>query len=290
VLLKINGQQAPYTLEKEARLSEFVQGVIDWLGGSGLLVTGIRMGESDLLAAPREGWEAIALDAVRELDFQVRRTGDLRIEHWQTLAAWLEMLDQEVKAPGPGLEELLAGLEQTLADAVHNPFEPIEKPGAPTTDRLAAAFRGQSSAEVRRWPVERRKETAALIAEMRSKLSVRILEASRPQEALKTCVEGLRASTAQLAEVPVALATGRDKQAMESIVGIADLIETLIALVPFLPPDAERGRLFGELNGVFRDLIAAFDAKDTVLIGDLLEYEAAPRIGALVPLLERHAT
>jgi hypothetical protein len=287
VLLKINGQRVPYTLEKEARLSEVVQGVSDWLGGSGLLVTGISMGESDLLTAPREGWESTALDAVPELDFQVRRTGDLRIEHWQTLTVWLEMLEQEVKAPGPGLEELLAGLDQTLADAVHNPFE---KPGAPTTDRLAAAFNGQSSAQVRRWPVERRNESVALIAEMRAKLAARIREASRPQEALTTCVEGLRASTAQLSEVPVALATGHDRQAMESIVGIADLIETLIALVPFLPPDPERGRLFGELNGVFRDLIAAFDAKDTVLIGDLIEYEAAPRIGALVPLLERHAT
>jgi hypothetical protein len=287
VLLKINGQWVPYTLEKEARLSEVVQSVSDWLGGSGLLVTGIRMGESELLVAPREEWESKALDAVPELDFQVRRTGDLRIEHWETLTVWLEMLEQEVKAPGPGLEELLAGLDQTLADAAHNPFE---KPGSPTADRLAAAFRGQSSAEVRRWPVERRNQIVALIAEMRAKLAARIREASRPQEALTTCIDGLRASTAQLAEVPVALATGRDRQAMESIVGIADLIETLIALVPFLPHDPERGRLFGELNGVFRDLIAAFDAKDTVLIGDLIEYEAAPRIGALVPLLERHAT
>lgn len=287
MLLKINGQQVPYTLEKEARLSEFVQGVSDWLGRSGLLVTGIHMGQSDLLTAPREGWEATGLDDVGELDFQVRRTGDLRIEHWQTLAVWLEMLEQEVRAPGPGLPELLAGLEQTLSDAVHNPFE---KPGTATTNRLRAAFRGQSSADVRRWPVERRNEAAALIGEMRVRLAERVLEASRPQEALKSCIEGLRASTAQLAEVPVALATGRDKQAMESIAGIADLIETLVALVPFLPPDPERGTLFAELNGVFRDLIAAFDAKDTVLIGDLLEYEAAPRIGALIPILERHAT
>ncbi len=287
MLLKINGQQVPYTLEKEARLSEFVQGVSDWLGRSGLLVTGIHMGESDLLAAPREGWEGTGLDAVREVDFQVRRTGDLRIEHWQTLAVWLEMLEQEVDAPGPGLEELLAGLAQTLSDAAHNPFE---KSGAAMSDRLAAAFRGQSAADVRRWSVERRSQAAALIGQMRGRLAERILEASRPQEALKSCVEGLRAATAQLAEVPVALATGRDKQAMESVAGIADLIETLIALVPFLPPDPERATLFGELNGVFRDLIAAFDAKDTVLIGDLLEYEAAPRIGALIPLLERHAT
>jgi hypothetical protein len=287
VLLKINGEQVPYTLEKEARLAEFVQGVSDWLGGSGLLVTGIRMGESDLLTAPREGWEATALDVVGEVDFQVRRTADLRIEHWQTLLAWLAMLEEELKAPGPGLEELLAGLEQTLTDASHNPFE---KPGSTTLAALAAAFRGQSASAVRRWPAEGRNKVLALIAGMRSALSARTREALQPQEALRTCISGLRASLPQLAEVPVHLATGRDRQAMETIAAVADLIETLIALLPFLPLDGERARLFGELNGVFRDLIAAFDAKDTVLIGDLLEYEAAPRIAALLPLLEKHTS
>jgi hypothetical protein len=287
VLLKINGEQVPYTLEKEARLAEFVQGVSDWLGGSGLLVTSILMGESDLLTAPRDGWEATALDAVGELDFHVRRTADLRIEHWQTLMAWLSMLEEELKAPGPGLDELLAGFEQTLADAAHNPFE---KPGSTTVAALAAAFRGQSASDVRRWHAERRNEVLALIAGMRSALSARTREALQPQEALRTCISGLRASLPRLSEVPVHLATGRDKQAMETIAAVADLIETLIALLPFLPPDGERARLFGELNGVFRDLIAAFDAKDTVLIGDLLEYEAAPRITALLPLLEKHTS
>jgi hypothetical protein len=36
-------------------------------------------------------------------------------------------------------------------------------------------------------------------------------------------------------------------------------------------------------------LIAAFQAKDLVLIGDLFEYEIAPRIDRLLPLLERCA-
>ena len=41
-----------------------------------------------------------------------------------------------------------------------------------------------------------------------------------------------------------------------------------------------------ELTPVLRELVAAFDAKDSVLIGDLLEYEVAPRVERLMPLLE----
>jgi hypothetical protein len=99
-------------------------------------------------------------------------------------------------------------------------------------------------------------------------------------------VAGLRQVIPLLSEVPVQLATGRDRQAMQTIATAAELLQTLLALVPRLPPLADRQKLFTELNGVFRDVIAAFDARDTVLIGDLLEYEAAPRLGELLPLLE----
>jgi hypothetical protein len=33
-----------------------------------------------------------------------------------------------------------------------------------------------------------------------------------------------------------------------------------------------------ELNGILQELVEAFQSQDTVLIGDLLEYETVPRI------------
>jgi hypothetical protein len=59
--------------------------------------------------------------------------------------------------------------------------------------------------------------------------------------------------------------------------------------VPFLSPDPERGRLLAELTPVLREVVAAFGARDSVLIGDLLEYEVAPRLARLAPSLERSA-
>jgi hypothetical protein len=286
VLLKINGEQVPYTLEKEKHLADFVQGVSDWLAGSGLVVTGIRMGANDLLAVPRASWEATPLASVPELDFQVHQTADLRIEHWQTLHAWLGMLAQEVRLPGPGLEEMLTGAGQTLEEAATNPFE---RDGRGLLPQLGDALRGQSAAQVRRWPAEQRAQIIALIVDLRERLAARIGEASQPAEALRACVGSLRQALPLLTEVPVQLATGRDGQAMQTIATVAELLQTLLALVPFLPPHPDRQRLFTELTGVFRDVIAAFDAKDSVLIGDLLEYEAAPRLGELLPLMEGDA-
>ena len=283
MLLKINGEQVPYTLENEQHLGQFVSGVSGWLAGSGLVVTAVRRGVDDLMAAPREGWEGLPLATVEELDFSVCPAADLRVEHWQTLQAWVGMLAAEIASPGPGLHEILLGAQETLNDARANPFEPE---GTQLLDGLASLLAGQTAEQVRRWPAERRRQAAELAGRMGEALQARIAQAALPQEALRGCVEGLRQAIPLLSEVPVQLATGRDRQAMQSIATVAELLQTLLALVPRLPPLADRQRLFTELNGVFRDVIAAFDARDTVLIGDLLEYEAAPRLGELLPLLE----
>jgi hypothetical protein len=91
-----------------------------------------------------------------------------------------------------------------------------------------------------------------------------------------------------LAEVAVQLQTGRDREAMATVAGICDAVQRLLPLLSFLPRDGERERLIVDLNATLRDLAAALEAKDTVLIGDLAEYEVAPRLARLLPLLGRH--
>jgi hypothetical protein len=92
-----------------------------------------------------------------------------------------------------------------------------------------------------------------------------------------------------LSEVSVLLQTGRDRQAMDVVISFTDAAQDMVGVLPFLPPDAERARLISDLNPVLHQLAAAFDARDAILIGDLLEYEVAPRMDRLTPLLERTA-
>ena len=103
----------------------------------------------------------------------------------------------------------------------------------------------------------------------------------QPRSPSRGCVPGL-------AEIAVQLQTGRDRDAMATVAGLCDAVQRLLPLVAFLPPDGGRERLIVDLNATLRDLLAAFEAKDTVLIGDLAEYEVAPRLAQLLPLLGRH--
>jgi len=92
---------------------------------------------------------------------------------------------------------------------------------------------------------------------------------------------------AELREVSLLLQTGRDKPAMDIVIRFADTVQSLMDVLPFLASDPERARLLTELTPVLRELVAAFGSRDSVLIGDLLEYEVAPRLEKIAPLLEK---
>jgi hypothetical protein len=313
VRLTINGEQVSYSLENERTLGEVARGIQAWLAGAGFLITGMRAAgvsgadSQDLLKTPPADWSGTAVGSVRELDVQATHTGDLKLAHWRTVDAWLAMLALEIQPPAGGgrseaqvvsLENLLTGLPETMESLRTNPFLP---PGSDALDRFNALFKGQAGAEgmrqtareretadeIHRWPAEVTRAAAAIIDELRAGLQARIADASRPADALARCAAGVRASAARLPEVSLLLQTGRDKDAMDIVIGFADTVQALLMLVPFLAPDPERGKLLAEFTPVLKELVAAFGTKDSVLIGDLLEYEIAPRMQRLTPLLEK---
>jgi hypothetical protein len=291
--LLINGEEVSYSLESERTLGEVVRGVQGWLNASGFLVTDMAADTRDLLTSPEQEWAAKPVEGVAELAVKAAHTGDMRIEHWRTVHAWLQMLGDELGTPGPVPEgpadldvlgELVAGLPQTLESLAANPFLPR---GSDLAVRFDALFRGAPAAEIRRWPAEKRGEAVALLGELRARIASRIADAAQPGAAAGRCVTTLKGLLGSLSEVSVMLQTGRDREAMAVVIGFTDAAQSLIDLLPFLPPDAERARLVSELTPVLRELAGAFAAKDGILIGDLLEYEIAPRMERITPLIEK---
>ncbi len=215
--LLINGEEVSYSLENEKTLGEVVRGVQGWLNASGFLVTDLAADTRDLLASPEQEWSPQPVELTRELAVKAAHTGDMRIEHWSTVQAWLGMLADELAAPGPVpqgpadldvLGELVAGLPQTLESFKANPFLP---PGSDLAVRFAALFAGVPAAEIRRWPAEKTAQAALVLAELRARIASRLAAAHQPREAAARCVATLTGLLGSLSEVSVMLQTGRDR-------------------------------------------------------------------------------
>ncbi len=111
--------------------------------------------------------------------------------------------------------------------------------------------------------------------------------------AMQSAVAALEGTGAELEEVSLLLQTGRDRPAMEAVIRFSDRFQELLGLLlrlqqaGRLDPSAAsiEGRTLESfaagLNEALRELLQAFQNRDSVLIGDLLEYEVAPRLAAI---------
>jgi hypothetical protein len=120
-------------------------------------------------------------------------------------------------------------------------------------------------------------------------VSFRLQELQDPKAALKTLSGALKICIEEIGEISILLQTGKDRKAMDTIVRFSELSQSLVRLVASVFPnrgDTNLQVFYQELNGILSELLEAFEAKDSVLIGDLMEYEIAPRLKQLRSILK----
>ncbi|MBQ7159145.1 MAG: hypothetical protein IJS09_06965 [Treponema sp.] len=93
-------------------------------------------------------------------------------------------------------------------------------------------------------------------------------------------------------QIPVQLQSGKDKEASTIIARLADLVDSfcktssLASLFPDLYNSIkidgkDLNEFFSDFSAILTDFKQALEDKDTVLIGDLAEYEISPRLNAI---------
>ena len=113
-----------------------------------------------------------------------------------------------------------------------------------------------------------------------------------------TALSGLFDELSQkMEEVPVALQTGKNNEVSESIKKVADSIDQfchIAALATLFPQDFNNTKInympfndfFADFSPILLDFEQALQNNDTVLIGDLSEYEICPRLKAISAALK----
>ena len=109
--------------------------------------------------------------------------------------------------------------------------------------------------------------------------------------------EKMTVHVGNLSEIPVLLQTGEDSRVMEAIHSFAGDFESLCQSLPLLNTISERDTATilvedipleqypAQLTPLLGELIEAIKANDTVLIGDISEYELAPKVQSLATVL-----
>jgi hypothetical protein len=262
--ITINGDPANITLEKERVLGEFLSGIDNWLSGSehilsGLQVDGAVIGIDAMDDAFR--WE---LEKIKTIAIQTSTRSELLME---ALLSAQEILGAYGDVSFNEQDRIRADWEESPAGAFLSKEAPDLYAGMGNT------LRGEGLPPP---------QLADLMDE-------RLRELEDPQKELRHMEKLISGIARRLEDLPLDIQTGKDRQAAETISLFSGITEKLFRLLFLLK---QRGILTealtvedlpfeaftAEFTAVLKELLAAYEIKDTVLVGDLAEYELAPRL------------
>ncbi len=130
-----------------------------------------------------------------------------------------------------------------------------------------------------------------------SKLELSTLSPAEILSMLKDSGQELALTVPRLEDIPVLLQTGKDLSVMETIQAFSMEIERLYRLIPLLPlthllpksliiDGVPLEEFPSTLRPLLEELLDALKRHDTVTVGDITEYELAPKIKELARAIE----
>lgn len=292
--ITINDQTVDYTLEDETNLFEVLVSLRVLVEAEGYTVISARTPLRELDLSAEADLKDIPISAVDVLHVQAESIIEKEHRDLAALSEFFKVLRNGIVAENPvAVKKVLENYPyvQRGLDAV------LERNGVVSGEVSAAALDDLLSKAglVENGTVEgeKREQLLAFLDALQSVLSSRMREMETPGEELTRAASDLSRSIEQLNEVSVMLQTGRDAEAMQAILDFVELSTKIIRLYPILKQtggidftkvvvdDVSFPDFYAEFNGILSELIDAFTSEDSVLIGDLLEYEISPRLEKL---------
>ncbi|MDR0554352.1 MAG: hypothetical protein LBG76_06100 [Treponema sp.] len=260
--ISINGKTADITLESEQTLGEVLSGLDSWLKGSGFSLCGLELDGEPVQAEAIPGVFEREIKDICRLNINTGSRFQLLSEALEHTYAFLEAW--ETAMPGER-EALFVSWERGAAASFLSDEDPQ------LFDMIVQSLKRGDTSVLRLLVTERRREI------------------QNPRGEFSALAGTIAKIIKRLEDLPLDIQTGKDGQAAETVTLFSNAAEKLFRVFMFL---RSQDSAFGELsiNGIpidafldefstaLKELLAAYGNKDSVLVGDLAEYELAPRL------------
>jgi hypothetical protein len=273
--IRINGEAADITLESERTIGAFLSGIENWLGKTEFRVSGLEIdGETITGDAIPAAFEK-ELTGIKSIDVKVCTRHDLMLEALTDALCYLKVLT----GPESHAASLVAEGWKTSAAASFLSEELPDIYGV--LDRLFV--KGETAGDPSPSAI------ASLIDERIREIGDPVGEFIR----IESLVSGV---SERLEELPVDIQTGKDERTAETVTLFSNVTEKVFRLFFIFQ---SRGKFIDtvdsapiydfleEFGAAVKELLTAYSNKDAVLVGDLAEYELAPRLRAFYAALKR---
>jgi hypothetical protein len=272
--ISVNGEEIDFKLEAETTAGEVMAGLSDWLEYSGLLLGGIRLDGNNVGLADQV-WRAKPLSDIRFVEIEAITVRAGRIRQLETARDYLTLL--KVSAD-EGNEEVLADLAENYRDLyLMLPNILDEGPNPVIVPHLEKVFKDCGFPPPEGSKIPDPKKLSGEAAKMAELMENRLREAIDPEKEAASAAAALASIADTLDDVAVNLQTGKDRKAIDTIIRMTEMLQKLMRCL-YWAGGNKASEVAADMNGILSELEVGLKVGDTVLIGDLLEYEIKPRL------------
>ncbi len=292
--ITLNSKPFDVTIENEKNLGELFIGISEWLNKSGYEISELIQ-DGKRLQLNNDKWQTNLLKSINNLDIITIPGSTRYIMDLHTIYQSISLLfNALVKDNKPLIDDLISELPY-IADALDLFLskKDVLLFGKEKLTSLISNYisNRENNSNIKILVLEH-------LEELLKVLKTRIKEVTSPYPELKETTKKLKNLIPVISDVALMLQTGNDKKAMDSVLKFINLSEKLIRIFPFL---VEQGYtdirkqsieninfndFYKDLNNILSELVEAFDINDSILIGDLMEYEIVPKIDKLFEYIE----
>jgi hypothetical protein len=260
----INGQAANITLEHEENVGELLSSIEQWLQSADFSLSGIVIDGKEINSGDISETFSQKLDGIKSIDIKTSSQLELFMEALMHVSSYLSAYQ-------------LASFEDKKS--IQNDWENgaaasfLKNRETALFSMLNGVFSGTGFSSI---------DAQSIIAE-------RIRELLNPAEEIGNMANIVEDCAKHLEDLPLDLQTGKDSRAVETIQLFSGINEKLFRIIAVLEQQGINFEavnvenqsfttFFKDFNIALDELLSAYESKDSVLVGDLAEYELAPRL------------
>jgi hypothetical protein len=295
--ITVNGAPLALEMKEGGKVGELLAGADEFLDKAGSVIVSLRIDGEDIDA---EGYAAYADRSLASVGSVEIRAEDAAAIRMRAIGTLLELLAIAKRFAEDTAAEDTAAEDTAAEDTAAEDWAGLRAGARDMRDAFAGLFAADELSFVQLFAdiLDRagddpdrasRVELSAQADRLASVFGERLAELRAPVAEMRTAASLFEARAPELAELPVLLQTGKEDQAMKVVLYFIEIFNKVIRIIPELRRNgvdtsaisvgsSGMPEFYGAFNEVLRELTEAFEHKDSVLIGDLAEYEVLPRM------------
>ena len=264
MVISINGKPVDITLDTEKTLGDVLSGIEQWISPSRSRIQKISVNNKALCENTLSGEFGKDIADIKNLDIVV--------------SSWCELAS-----------EALTNLLETCAIYERVPFAERQQIVSAWKGLAAARFLESDIQDIYNLSEKLFSGEGLSSPELITLIEERLREVSDPKAEIEKYEAFVSSIAQRMEELPLDMQTGKDLRAAETIQLFSHTCEKLfrifhiyklegLDLESFVIEDLPALKFIEEFNSALAELSSAYEKQDTVLTGDISEYELAPRV------------